>query len=38
MHSLNLLSDEILYAIDLLKIEYYAVGDTWWQPLLSYGK
>ncbi len=21
-----------------LKIEYHAVGDTWWQPLLSYGK
>ncbi len=20
-----------------LKIEYHAVGDTWWQPLLSYG-
>ncbi len=19
------------------KIEYLAVGDTWWQPLLSYG-
>ncbi len=22
----------------LLKIEYHAFGDTWWQPLLSYGK
>ncbi len=21
-----------------LKIEYHVVGDTWWQPLLSYGK
>ncbi len=21
-----------------VKIEYHAVGDTWWQPLLSYGK
>ncbi len=21
-----------------LKIEYHGVGDTWWQPLLSYGK
>ncbi len=20
-----------------IKIEYHAVGDTWWQPLLSYG-
>ncbi len=20
-----------------LKVEYHAVGDTWWQPLLSYG-
>ncbi len=22
----------------VFKIEYHAVGDTWWQPLLSYGK
>ncbi len=22
----------------LLKIEYHAIGDTWWQPLLSYDK
>ncbi len=22
---------------DLFKIEYHAIGDTWWQPLLSYG-
>ncbi len=22
----------------IFKIEYHAVGDTWWQPLLSYGK
>ncbi len=21
-----------------LEIEYHAVGDTWWQPLLSYGE
>ncbi len=21
-----------------IKIEYHAVGETWWQPLLSYGK
>ncbi len=26
-----------LYMI-YFKIEYHAVGDTWWQPLLSYGK
>ncbi len=24
--------------IGVLKIEYHAVGDTWWQPLLSYCK
>ncbi len=22
----------------ILKIEYHAVGDNWWQSLLSYGK
>ncbi len=21
-----------------IKIEYHAVGDTWWQPLLFYGR
>ncbi len=26
----------VLYA--LFEIEYHAVGDTWWQPLLSHGK
>ncbi len=26
------------WEIVLLKIEYHAVGDNWWQPLLSYGK
>ncbi len=25
-------------AIQSLKIEYHTVGNTWWQPLLSYGK
>ncbi len=33
----------VLYIITIIynryfKIEYHAVGDTWWQPLLSYGK
>ncbi len=27
-----------LLAYRTLKIEYHAVGDTWWQPLLSYDK
>ncbi len=28
-------SDKCTLAV---KIEYHSVGDTWWQPLLSYGK
>ncbi len=27
-----------LYTLQTIKIEYQTVGDTWWQPLLSYGK
>ncbi len=29
---------EVDASIAIIKIEYHAVGDTWWQPLLSYGK
>ncbi len=28
----------ILIVYALFEIEYHAVGDTWWQPLVSYGK
>ncbi len=28
----------IAFYIDCVKIECHTVGDTWWQPLLSYGK
>ncbi len=24
--------------IILIKIQYHAVGDAWWQPLMSYAK
>ncbi len=25
-----------LYIVNHFKIEYHVVGDTWWQPMLSY--
>ncbi len=27
----------VITSSEVIKIEYHAVGDTWWQPLLSYG-
>ncbi len=39
IHTANTISCTAIFSIVvIIKIEYIAVGETWWQPLLSYGK